>query len=223
MRKYAIVVAGGTGSRMKGDLPKQFMLLSGKPVICYSIEAFAAYDSTIEIILVIHPQYIPYWEQLSAKFHLTSQPLVVAGGETRFDSVKNGLMKIVEDGFVAVHDAARPVIQADFIRNIFATASEFGSAMPGVPLNDTIRIVEGDSTRQLDRTFLQAMQTPQVFKVSELKQAYTQSFSEMFTDDASVMQSAGFPLHLTEGRPENIKITHSQDIELAEVFLKRKN
>ncbi len=220
MKKYAIIVAGGTGSRMKGDVPKQFMLLNGKPVIQYSIEAFYSFDSSMQITLVIHPDYLLFWEKLCREFHFSIPLKVVPGGETRFDSVKKGLETIADEGFVAIHDAARPVISADFIDNIFTEAAIHGSAMPGISLNDTIRIIEGDVTNQLDRTFLRAMQTPQVFKISELKRAYTQPYMPSFTDDASVMQSAGFPLHLIDGKSGNIKITHAHDIAIAETMLK---
>jgi len=219
MKKYVIIVAGGTGSRMKGDVPKQFKLLLGKPVIQYSIEVFHAFDPSMEIVLVIHPDYLLFWEKQCHEFKISIPFRVVPGGDTRFDSVKNGLDTITDEGFVAIHDAARPVINADFIENLFAKAAIYGSAMPGIGLNDTIRLIEGDASRQLDRTFLRAMQTPQVFKIPELKRAYTQTYLPVFTDDASVMQSAGFPLHLSEGRPGNIKITHASDIALAEVLL----
>ena len=205
---------------MKGEVPKQFMLLSGKPVILYSIEAFFESDPEIQIILVLHPQYQEYWKQLCKDFKITIPTKIAPGGETRFESVKNGLELVGENGFVAVHDAARPVINKDFIRNLFDEAEKHGSAMPGVPLNDTIRLLEGDTSHQLDRTFLRAMQTPQVYKVEELKRAYTQAFRPIFTDEASVMQSAGFLLHLTEGRSENIKITHANDIAIAEILIK---
>jgi 2-C-methyl-D-erythritol 4-phosphate cytidylyltransferase len=220
MKKYAVIVAGGTGIRMLGDVPKQFMLLNGKPIILYSIDAFYSFDSKIQIIVVIHPDYLVFWEELRMGFKIDIPFLVAAGGKTRFDSVKNGLNLIDEDGFVAIHDAARPVINPDFIGQLFSEAENHGSAMPGIALNDTIRMIDGDTSHQLDRTFLRAMQTPQVFKVSELKRAYTQPFQPIFTDDASVMQSAGFPLHLTEGRPWNIKITYLQDIPLAELLIK---
>jgi 2-C-methyl-D-erythritol 4-phosphate cytidylyltransferase len=220
MNKYAIIVAGGTGSRMHGEIPKQFMLLCGKPVILYSMETFHAYDPSINIILVIHPDYLPLWEQQCTEFKISVPFHVVAGGETRFDSVKNGLTLLDDEGFVAVHDAARPVIDAGFISKIYSEAEKYGSAMPGVALNDTIRKINGDTSHQLDRSSLRAMQTPQVFKVSELKRAYMQSYRPAYTDDASVMQSAGFPLHLTEGKPENIKITNPLDILFAEILMK---
>lgn len=221
MKKYAIIVAGGTGTRMNGEVPKQFMLLSGKPVILYSIEAFYAFDPSVKIILVIHPDYLTLWEKLAREYTISIPFYVFEGGKTRFDSVKNGLKQIEEDGFVAVHDAARPVIDAGFIRTVFSEAEMHGSAMPGVALTDTIRVIEGDTSRQLDRTLLRAMQTPQVYTVSKLKQAYEQPYQELFTDDASVMQSAGFPVHLMEGRQGNIKITNPDDMDLAEILLRR--
>ena len=220
MHKYAIIVAGGTGTRMKGEVPKQFMLLNGKPVILYSIEAFFAYDPSIQIILVIHPDYLLYWKQVSGEYEKSIPFRVVEGGKTRFDSVKNGLKLIKDEGFVAVHDAARPVINESFIEKLFSAASTYGSAIPVVAVTDTVRIIDGDTSHQQDRTFLRAIQTPQVFKVSELQRSYTQLYQPTFTDDGSVMEAAGFPLHLTEGRRENIKITHLQDIAVAGVLIK---
>lgn len=220
MKKYAMIVAGGTGNRMQGDIPKQFMLLNGKPAILYSIEAFFKHDPSVQIILVIHPDYLSLWEKLAREYKTPTPLQVVAGGKTRFDSVKNGLKLIIDDGLVAVHDAARPVINAGFIGNLFLAASTFGSAIPVVPINDTIRIIDGDTSHPQDRTFLRAIQTPQIYKVSELQRAYTQPYEPIFTDDGSVMESAGFPVHLAEGRRGNIKITHREDIAVAEVLIK---
>ena len=220
MKKYAIIVAGGTGSRMKGDIPKQFMLLKGKPVIQYSLEAFYHCDPAVSLIIAIHPDYVNFWDRLCQEHKIDIPHQVARGGKTRFDSVKNGLSLIGDDGLVAVHDAARPVIDAAFIQELYLTAEKQGSAIPAVHLTDTIRAIEGDSSRQLDRSFLRAIQTPQVFRVTELKRAFEQPFQPLFTDDASVMQSAGFKVHLTEGKPGNIKITHQQDIALAEVLMK---
>ncbi len=220
MKKYAIIVAGGTGSRMKGDIPKQFMLLKGKLVIQYSLEAFYHCDPAVILIIAIHPDYVNFWDRLCQEHKIDIPHQVARGGKTRFDSVKNGLSLIGDDGLVAVHDAARPVIDAAFIQELYLTAEKQGSAIPAVHLTDTIRAIEGDSSRQLDRSFLRAIQTPQVFRVTELKRAFEQPFQPLFTDDASVMQSAGFKVHLTEGKPGNIKITHQQDIALAEVLMK---
>jgi 2-C-methyl-D-erythritol 4-phosphate cytidylyltransferase len=221
MKKYAIIVAGGTGSRMKGDIPKQFLAFGGKPVLQYSIEAFYTYDPEIQIILVIHSDFVEYWKLLCEKYKISIPFRVVEGGETRFDSVKNGLETISEDGLVAIHDAARPMISDNFISRLFSEAKNHGSAIPGILLNDTIRIVEGDSSHQLDRSLLRAMQTPQVFRVENLKKAYEQLYRPFFTDDASVMQSAGFKLYLTEGLQQNIKLTNPEDLDLVELFLKR--
>jgi 2-C-methyl-D-erythritol 4-phosphate cytidylyltransferase len=223
MKKYAIIVAGGTGSRMQGEVPKQFMLLCGKAVIFYSIEAFIKYDPVIQIILVIHPDYIELWEKLVTEFNISSPYQLAIGGKTRFDSVKNGLKLIDSEGFVAIHDAARPVIDQDFLHQIFSVAEQTGSAVPGIALDDTIRRIDGDTSHQLDRTFLRAIQTPQIFRVSELQRAYEQLYQPIFTDDASVMQSAGFAVQLADGRPGNIKITHYQDIALAEALLENLN
>jgi 2-C-methyl-D-erythritol 4-phosphate cytidylyltransferase len=220
MKNFAIIVAGGTGSRMKGEVPKQFTLLNGKPVILYSIEAFYLFDPSVQIILVIHPDYFLLWKQITSKFQISIPFRVADGGGTRFESVKNGLKLIEDDGFVAVHDAARPVINADFLKKLFAVASIYGSAIPVVPVTDTIRIIDGDISHQQDRTFLRAVQTPQVFKVSELQRAYMQLYEPNFTDDGSVMESSRFPVHLAEGKRENIKITHLEDIALAEVLIK---
>jgi 2-C-methyl-D-erythritol 4-phosphate cytidylyltransferase len=218
MKNHAIIVAGGTGNRMRSDIPKQFMLLNGKPVIQYSMEAFHLFDPALQIILVIHPGYLEYWDQLCLEHKISVPHKVIPGGETRFDSVKNGL-QLIDDGLVAIHDAARPLISSDFISQLFSEAGKYGSALPGIPLYDTIREIEGNTSQQLDRSVLRAIQTPQVFKVSELKQAYTQPYQPFYTDDASVMQSAGFDLHLIEGRAENIKITQPQDIAIAEVLM----
>ncbi len=220
MKKYAIIVAGGTGSRMKGDVPKQFMLLGGKPVILYSIEAFHEYDPSLQIIVVVHPDYIDYWNGLCLEYKIAFLVQIVPGGETRFESVKNGLGVIEDEGLVAVHDAARPVINVEFLGRLYSEALDFGNAIPGIQLNETIRAIEGDNSRQIDRSTLRVMQTPQVIKISELKQAYKQFYKPNFTDDAAVIESAGFHLHLTEGLKGNIKITHPQDIILAEVLLK---
>jgi len=220
MKKYAIIVAGGTGSRMKGAVPKQFMMLNKKPIIHYSIEAFYSHDPSTKIILVIHPGFLKHWENLCLEYK-TDIPFEIAkGGNTRFDSVKNGLQLIDEEGFVAIHDAARPLVDAGFIGYNFSEAEVYGSAVPGVKVNDTIRQIDGETSCQLDRALLRAIQTPQIFKVSEFRKAYMQSWQPVFTDDASVMEAAGFPIHLTEGKPSNIKLTLSQDIEIAEVLLR---
>lgn len=223
MIKYAIIVAGGSGTRMEAEFPKQFMLLNKKPVLLNSIEAFYNYSNEIKLILVLHPDYLGYWKKVCVDYRVTIPVQVVAGGPTRFQSVKNGLSAIDNEGLVAVHDAARPLINPSFVEKLFEEAEIFGSSVPGVAVNDTIRQFDGKTSVQLDRNALRAMQTPQVFKISELQNAYMQSYTELFTDDASVMQMAGYSLKITEGLPINLKITYPHDIILAEAILANAN
>lgn len=218
MNKYAIIVAGGSGARMQAEAPKQFMLLNKKPVILYSIEAFYNYSSEIKLILVLHPDYIRIWDKICVDLRVNIPHHVVLGGSTRFQSVKNGLSAIDSEGLVAIHDAARPLINTSFVEKLFVEAEKFGSSIPGIAVNDTIRQFDGEASFQLDRSRLRAMQTPQVFKISELQTAYRQTYTELFTDDASVMQAAGMPLHFSDGLPANIKITFLQDITIAEAL-----
>jgi 2-C-methyl-D-erythritol 4-phosphate cytidylyltransferase len=218
MNKYAIIVAGGSGARMQAEAPKQFMLLNKKPVILYSIEAFYNYSSEIKLILVLHPDYIRIWDKICVDLRVNIPHHVVLGGSTRFQSVKNGLSAIDSEGLVAIHDAARPLINTSFVEKLFVEAEKFGSSIPGIAVNDTIRQFDGEASFQLDRSTLRAMQTPQVFKISELQTAYRQTYTELFTDDASVMQAAGMPLHFSDGLPANIKITFLQDITIAEAL-----
>lgn len=219
MKNYAIIVAGGTGTRMKGELPKQFLLLKNKPVILHSTEAFAEFDPLLEIILVIHPDYLEYWERLCNEYKVPGHVKVAPGGKTRFESVKNGIALIEADGWVAVHDAARPLITREFVEELFNEASIKGSAVPGIAINDTVRMLDGKGSVQLDRTLLRAMQTPQVYRVSEIKKAFTQPFQPGFTDEASVMQAAGFTPNIVPGLPTNLKITRPEDLALAEYLL----
>lgn len=221
--KYAIIVAGGSGTRMEAEFPKQFMLLNKKPVLLYSIEAFYSYSNEIRLILVLHPDYIRHWKKLCVDFRVNIPVQVVVGGSTRFQSVKNGLSAVDNVGLVAVHDAARPLINPSFVKKLFLEAEKSGSSVPGIAINDTIRQFDGKTSVQLDRNALRAMQTPQVFKVSELQSAYKQSYTELFTDDASVMQLAGYTLNITEGLPINLKITYPHDIVLAEAILANAN
>lgn len=223
MIKCAIIVAGGSGTRMEADFPKQFMLLNNKPVLLFSIEAFYNYCNEIKIILVLHRDYLRYWEKVCVDFGVTIPVQVVMGGTTRFQSVKNGLSAIDSEGLVAIHDAARPLINPSFVEKLFKEAEQSGSSVPGVAVIDTIRQLDGKTSFQLERNDLRAMQTPQVFKISELQSAYKQDYTEFFTDDASVMQLAGYTLNITEGLPINLKITYPHDIILAEAILANTN
>lgn len=214
-----IIVAGGSGLRMGGDFPKQFIAIGSKPILMRTIENFYQYDKTIRIILVLHQSYRDHWSRLCKSYGFSIQHEVVDGGETRFDSVKNGL-KLVEGGLVAVQDAVRPFASENLIHNCFERAKETKAVIPVVQLIDSIReVVDEDNSKIVDRSFFRTVQTPQVFDAILLKQAYEQSFSDAFTDDASVMESVGHKIWLVEGERTNIKITTPFDLALAEVIL----
>jgi 2-C-methyl-D-erythritol 4-phosphate cytidylyltransferase len=217
MNKYAIIVAGGTGSRMGEVTLKQFLLLAGKPILMYSLEAFYNYDPEIHIILSMHPGYEEEWEKLCQKHFFSIVHQVVAGGETRYHSVRNALLTITDDGLVAIHDAARPVVSVDLISRSFDEAAMHGNAIPGIPVNETVRSVQNDTIKLLDRTSLRIIQTPQTYEIGQLKTAYRQDYQPGFTDDASLLEAMGKQIHLFPGDPGNMKITLPGDIQIAEL------
>lgn len=218
--KYVIIVAGGTGTRMKSDLPKQFIHIKGKPVLIHTIQKFLEYDSGLKLIIVSHKDYQNMVIQLLEKHFPEKKIQTTIGGQTRFESVKNGLNKIeINDGIVAIHDAARPLVSLKTISNCFDTAAAKGNAIPVVPVNESLRYADEKGNRSADRKLYKIVQTPQCFKISSIKKAFEQSYSEKFTDDASVLESKGETIFLTEGNPENIKITTLFDLKIAEAFL----
>ena len=221
MTRYAIIVAGGSGSRFGSAIPKQFLPLAGTPVLMHTINRFAAAGATI--ILVLPQSQIKYWNQLCQQ-HSFTQPLkVVAGGDNRFGSVKNALAAIdaSQGDLIAVHDGVRPLVPLHVIDNAYAQAASLGNAVPVVAVTDSIRQTGDDGTScALDRSRLVAVQTPQTFDAMMLKRAYAADYDPTFTDDASVVERAGFAIHLVAGDPCNIKITHPGDIEVAETLLK---
>ena len=219
MKKYAIIVAGGKGQRMNADLPKQFILLSGKPLLMYTIEAFYKYDKKIKIVLVLPSSQIDYWKNLCVKYYFTYPIEIVEGGHSRFHSVKNGLSSLKENGLVAIHDGVRPFVSIETITRCFSAANEFGNAIPVIDIVDSIRHIEGDRNEAVDRNQYKLVQTPQVFEIEKLKTAYAHALTvetSQFTDDASVFSFAGYKIHLVEGNRENIKITTPFDLLLAE-------
>ena len=219
MKKYVIIVAGGTGSRMGGEVPKQFLLLAGKPVLMHTIEAFYHFDHEIEIIVVLHSNFFDYWKQLCVDEGFQISHTLVQGGTMRYHSVRNGLELIHGEGLVAIHDAARPLVSFGLISRTFAEALTQGSSIPALPVTETIRTIEGGKVHMMDRTFLRTIQTPQVFDIGILKEAYQQPYQNSFTDDAAVVETMGRSIHLTDGDPRNIKITHPSDLLIAEVLL----
>jgi len=219
MKHFAIIVAGGKGNRMKSELPKQFIEVGGKPILMHTIEQFYNADQTIQIILVLPSEQIQYWQELRTTHGFEVPVLVTAGGQTRFHSVKNGLALISESGLVAIHDGVRPFVSKETIIKGYDVASKAKSAIPVVQLVDSMRLVEGENNKAVNRSEYRLVQTPQVFDVDLLHSAYEQSFSDSFTDDASVVEANGHTVSLFEGNPENIKITTPFDLMVAEVLV----
>jgi 2-C-methyl-D-erythritol 4-phosphate cytidylyltransferase len=204
---------------MNAGLPKQFIALRGTPLLMHTIAAFRAYDPAIELIVVLPPAQIDFWNALCREHNFQIAHTIIKGGDTRFDSVKNGLAAVREEGIIAVHDGVRPLVSRATLENCFATAEQRGTAIPVIPLVDSLRRVENGGSVAVDRSHYFAVQTPQVFQSAILKTAYEQTYKAQFTDDATVVESLGIEVTLVEGNRENIKITTPPDIRIAEVFL----
>ncbi len=220
-RLYTIIVAGGKGMRMGKDLPKQFLPIDGTPILMHTLQAFYDYDPSMTLIVVLPSDQQAYWSKLCGDHHFTIPHVVVKGGETRFHSVKNGLSCIKGEGLVAVHDGVRPFVHCDTIDRCFAAAQESGAAVPVVEVVDSLRKVEDEESKAVSRKDYRIVQTPQVFDISLLKEAYKQPYTVDFTDDASVVEAFGRKISLTEGNRENIKITSPFDLVIAEAFLNK--
>lgn len=220
MNRYAIIVAGGTGVRMGSSIPKQFMPLGGIPLLMHSVRAFhnAGVDN---IILVIAVNFIEYWKALCAQYAFGIQHKIVGGGLFRSTSVRHGLVLIHdENSLVAIHDGVRPFVSEEMIGNAYRLAEENGSAVPYLDLTDSIRIIDKNRNKHLDRDKYKIVQTPQCFKYSLLKMAYAREMLPTFTDDASVVEKLGVDITLFKGDQENIKITTPLDMMVAESILK---
>lgn len=217
--KTAIIVAGGSGMRAGGDTPKQFRLLCGVPVLMHTLEQFFAYDEKLRILLVLSEKHISLWKNLCDEYFFTLPHEIVAGGEERFHSVQNGLALCGSQGVIGIHDGVRPLVNRGTIERCYKQAEELGSAIPFIPFSESVRISENGNSRSIDRQAIRIIQTPQVFRADILKKAYEQEFKNHFTDDASVVDSAGFPVHLCEGNPANLKITRAIDLEIAGLYM----
>jgi 2-C-methyl-D-erythritol 4-phosphate cytidylyltransferase len=218
--RYAIIVAGGSGSRMNNPVPKQFLKLNGKPVLMQTINKFTDADPSIKIIIVLPQNQLDHWKELCREFNFQCEACITTGGETRFNSVKNGLEQIADDNaIVGVHDAARPLVNAKTINTAFKAAEMYGNAVPAVPLNDSIRQIESTRTIAVDRSKYCKVQTPQCFSAGLLKKAYQQEYKYTFTDDATVVESYGEKIHLIDGNEDNIKITTPKDLVIAEALM----
>lgn len=204
---------------MQLKIPKQFIVLKGKPVLIHTMEAFKMYDKNCKIILALPEEHFSLWEELYRKHECKIEYQLVKGGDTRFHSVKNGLKLIETEGVVAIHDGVRPLVSLETIKECFEVAKQKGNAIPVVLVNDSMRKVDLECNHAVTRKHYRLVQTPQCFKSDIILKAYQKKYSEDFTDDASVVESMGVKINLVQGNPENIKITTQTDLVIAEALL----
>ncbi|MBD3749744.1 MAG: 2-C-methyl-D-erythritol 4-phosphate cytidylyltransferase [Sphingobacteriales bacterium] len=218
---YAIIVAGGKGKRMNQDLPKQFLRINHLPILMHTIKAFHHHTYQPQIILVLAETDVAYWKSLLQQYQFDVPHQIAFGGDERFDSVKNGLDLIHEENaVVAVHDAVRPLVSSETISRCFDTAVLKGNAIAAVASKDSVRRITQKGNEALNRAEIYLIQTPQTFQINQLRKAYKQSFQSHFTDDAAVVEKAGFDISIEKGDQFNFKITFPEDLILAEAILK---
>jgi 2-C-methyl-D-erythritol 4-phosphate cytidylyltransferase len=217
---HVVLVAGGAGSRMRSELPKQFMHLCGKPILLHTMQRFMDFNPSIALVVVMHPDYVLYWQDLVRTLPVTIPHTVVAGGLERFHSVANGLQSIASNtGVVAIHDAVRPLVSSKTLEAAFATARSRACAIPVLPSADSIREMKDGKSFVVDRNNFRLVQTPQCFDLAELRMAFEQPYHHSFTDDAAVWEASGREVTLIEGNRENFKITTPEDLRLAEALM----
>lgn len=204
---------------MNSDIPKQFLLLGGEPVLMRAIRIFHLFDPAMSLFVVLPENHIPFWEQLCRKHSFTIAHTLVRGGKSRFNSVKNALEQIGVKGLVAIHDGVRPLVSMDTVKRTFEEAGKNGNAIPVIRMKETIRESDPEGNKEIPRENLRIVQTPQVFKIELIKKAYELATHEDFTDDATVLETSGETIHLVEGNVENIKITNPFDLICAEAIL----
>ena len=219
MKKYAVLVAGGNGSRMKSDVPKQFMLLKNKPLLVYTIESFLQADVEINIILVLPEHHLETGKEIVSQFFNGKEIIITSGGATRFHSVKNGLLQIQEDSIVLVHDAVRSMVSVDLIQRSLIEVIDKKAIIPAISSKDSVRLLDGEKNKSISRESVMLVQTPQTFYSVDLKKAFEVEFNDSFTDEASVMEAAGHQIYIIAGDENNIKITHPIDLIIAEKIL----
>lgn len=218
---YAVIVAGGKGTRMGNKIPKQFLHLMSMPVLCHSILAFKHAFKQIKIILVVPEDDIDSAETILKSYVPKIKITLVTGGDTRFQSVKNGLNAITENGIVFIHDAARPLISQEVIQRCYECTLENGNAIPVTPVVDSIRMIDDEGkSKPFNRDYVKVVQTPQTFNTELILSAFNQDYNTSFTDEATVAEAMGIKIHLVDGDVDNIKITNPIDLALAEVILK---
>jgi 2-C-methyl-D-erythritol 4-phosphate cytidylyltransferase len=217
--KTVIITAGGIGSRMQSDVPKQFLVVDDQPVLMQTLHRFYSFDPTIQIVLTLPSDWISFWKELLEKYQFDIPHQIVEGGKERFDSIKNAL-RIVQGNLIGVHDGVRPFVSQKTISECYSTAEKVGAAIPYLPIHESMRQILGDASVSINRAEFVTVQTPQCFKREILLNAYEQSFKDSFTDDASVVESNGGKISLVLGNQENIKITTPNDIKIAKLFVK---
>ncbi len=219
MKKYAIIVAGGSGTRMGGHLPKQFMLLRDKPVLYYTLKTFIESYEDLQVILVLPMDYTDMGQEIIDAFFDKDRIRITAGGDTRFQSVKNGLALVEEESVVFVHDGVRCLLTKELIHRCYAMAAETGTAIPAIPSKDSIRLITDEGNAAFDRNRVMLIQTPQTFHSKIIVPAFQIDYKDKFTDEATVAEAYGMKVSLVEGEETNIKITRPVDLLLAEQIL----
>lgn len=218
-----ILVAGGKGTRMASAIPKQFLPLQGKPVLYHPVNTFLKVFPDIDIILVLPEEHLSYGNMLLQAFEQSIDLTMVRGGATRFHSVQNGLKAMNNTDIVFIHDGVRPLADIALIQRCYLSAQQYGSAIPAMPVTDSIRQWDGSTFRSVDRDGLRSIQTPQTFRSELIRSAFEQEYQELFTDEASVVEALGEKVHLVEGAARNIKITRPEDLIIAELLMQQPN
>ncbi|NJN42170.1 MAG: 2-C-methyl-D-erythritol 4-phosphate cytidylyltransferase [Flammeovirgaceae bacterium] len=221
--EYALIVAGGKGTRIQGKIPKQFLIVAGKPILLHTLEAFINYSESIKLILVLPEDDFVTWEKIKTEFDFSYPVHIVKGGDSRFQSVKNGLAAIDATGLVAIHDGVRPLVCEETIHTSFTLAEVHKTAIASVQLKESLRLADSDKSTAVDRSKYRLIQTPQTFDIDLIKKAYQQKEEANMTDDASVAEKAGYAILLFEGSYDNLKITTAEDLPIAEALLKQRS
>lgn len=215
-----LITAGGIGKRMGVDVPKQFLLLFGRPILIHTLERLHGFAPKAQFIITLPEEWKQEWQQLCTKHNCDIKHEVISGGKERFNSVKKALEHCSEN-HVLIHDGVRPLVSKDCFERALDSVKSNVASIPFVAINESMRRLEGEQNHAVNRDEYLIIQTPQCFHLKELKEAYEQNYSPQFTDDASVMEASGHTIHLFEGNPENVKITQAKDIQLAEFYLRR--
>lgn len=219
MKKFAVIVAGGTGTRMNTTTPKQFLLLQGKPVLYYTIDTFLRAYEDLDIILVLPEEHVAAGQEIIDAFFDYNRIRITIGGRTRFHSVQNGLQLITEESIVFVHDAVRCLVSTDLVRRCYDAAMENGSAIPVIDSKDSVRLMTDDGNEALERSLVKLVQTPQTFHSKILLPAFNIDYKDKFTDEATVVEAFGLKVQLVAGEENNFKITRPVDLLMAEELL----